>query len=221
MKLKDKCNPFELFSLWFTEAKETIHEPRAMALSTVSISGQPNCRMVIMRSFANDGFRFYTNYDSIKAEELKANPKCALTFWWGERSVRIQGIAEKVSIEESDKHFDSLSRNSQLAAWINFQSMAMSEDQLEDINNKIKARFDNLEITRPDFWGGYKVTPFSIEFWQESRSRLHKRLKYDLLENTWEIKHLCPYSSQSNIFIKSGLFLNRQKQFKFWWKLFF
>ncbi len=188
--------PIEQFERWFQAAVEAeVHEVNAMTLSTVK-DGQPSARIVLLKGFDERGFSFYTNYNSQKAQEMAANPKAALTFFWAsmERQIRIQGSIEKVSAEESDTYYQSRGRGSRLGAWASPQSETISDrDILEDRVKEVTERFAEQEsFPRPDFWGGYRVVPNYIEFWQGRASRLHDRLVYELVDGDWQIKRLAP-----------------------------
>jgi pyridoxamine 5'-phosphate oxidase len=187
-------DPFELFDFWFKEAAKTETEPNAMSLATATLSGKPSNRIVLLKGYRSSGFLFYTNYESKKGKELIENPLCALNFWWGERAVRVQGSARKVSCEESDAYFKSRPKGSQIGAWVSSQSTVInSREELEQREVKYKKLFENEEIKRPEFWGGFEVVPESIEFWQGRPCRLHDRIRYKLYENKeWQMERLCP-----------------------------
>ncbi|MEP0987494.1 pyridoxamine 5'-phosphate oxidase [Ekhidna sp.] len=190
-------NPFEQFEKWFQQALDSeIIEPTAMVLSTVNPEGQPFQRTVLLKTFNNDGFVFYTNYESRKADHLNHNPRVSLLFPWYmlERQVAITGHVEKVSTKESLKYFLSRPKGSQLGAWVSNQSEVISSRSiLETKLAQMKQKFKDGEIPLPDHWGGYRVIPESIEFWQGRKSRLHDRI-YFQKENTnsWNISRLSP-----------------------------
>jgi len=192
-------NPFVQFEQWFTEAREVeIHEPNAMALSTVGLNGCPASRMVLMKFFDQNGFVFYTNYGSAKAKEMEAVSMAGLLFPWLplERQVRIEGSVEKVSAAESLKYFASRPRESQIGAWVSDQSSVVDSRAL--LLNKmaeLKAKFKGGEVPLPSFWGGYRVRPDRIEFWQGGKGRVHDRFLYsrdDNRETGWAIDRLAP-----------------------------
>lgn len=189
-------DPFEQFEEWFGEAQaSTEPEPYAMALSTVSDSGMPRGRTVLLRGVDERGFVFYTNYTSAKAEDLEASGKAALTFHWHalHRQVHVQGTVERVSAEESDAYFAKRPRGSQLGAWASDQGSVLdSRSVLLDRLDEVSKRFDGVDVPRPDFWGGYRVTPLAIEFWQGQPSRLHDRVLYSRSDNDWSRAVLSP-----------------------------
>lgn len=199
--LKDSlpANPMELFSLWLDQARETeTLDPTAMIVATVAPSGQPSQRTVLLKYYDQNGFVFFTNYGSRKAKEIKENQQVSLLFLWLqlERQIIISGTAEKISAMESAKYFLSRPKESQLAAWVSSQSQPLSSRQallqkFSEMKNKMEAK----EIPLPSFWGGYKVRPTTIEFWQGGESRLHDRFLYsctDSTKKTWQIERLCP-----------------------------
>ncbi|MBD1929287.1 pyridoxamine 5'-phosphate oxidase [Trichocoleus sp. FACHB-90] len=190
-------NPFKQFRKWFDQAREAqLPEPNAMTLATATSLGNPSARMVLLKDFDERGFVFYSNYESHKAQQLQENPWASLVFWWAEleRQVRIEGRVEKVSDEESDTYFHSRPLLSQLGAWASHQSQVIdSREVLEQRLEELKGKFENQEIPRPQHWGGYRVIPTGIEFWQGRPSRLHDRLFYQLCDDgSWVIERLSP-----------------------------
>ena len=190
-------DPFRQFEQWFSEAcKAELPEPNAMSLATVAADGQPTLRTVLLKLFDRNGFVFFTNYSSRKAQQIAENQQVALLFPWITlaRQVAITGKAEKVSTAESARYFASRPRDSQLGAWISQQSSVLSSRQLLMMElDKIKTKFFNGEIPLPDFWGGYRVRPASIEFWQGQTSRLHDRFLYTHQDDaSWSIERLAP-----------------------------
>ena len=189
-------DPIAQFNQWFIEAREAeLHEPNAMTLSTVGLDGCPAARTVLMKFFDESGFVFYTNYSSAKAKEIEAAPKASLLFPWLllERQVRIEGEVEKVSIAESLKYFASRPRESQIGAWVSDQSSVIDSRAL--LMNKmaeLKAKFKGGEVPLPSFWGGYRVRPVRVEFWQGGKGRVHDRFLYTRTENGWSIDRLAP-----------------------------
>lgn len=189
-------NPVNQFQTWFGDAREAgLLEPNAMSLATTGVDGMPDIRTVLLKYFDESGFVFYTNYGSRKARELTENPKAALLFPWIalNRQVRIQGKVEKVSKSESLRYFASRPRGSQIGAWVSEQSRAItSRGLLEQKVAEMKRRFSEGNIPLPDFWGGYRVVPERIEFWQGRPSRLHDRFEYVKQDNGWIIDRLQP-----------------------------
>ena len=190
-------NPFTQFKEWFDQALNAdILEPNAMMVATTTTQGKPSARMVLLKDFDERGFVFYTNYNSQKAQELAENPQAALVFWWAElqRQVRICGWVEKVSDEESDKYFYSRPFSSRLGAWASNQSEVIeNREVLEQQLEELQEQYYNKDIPRPPHWGGIRVIPAEIEFWQGRSSRLHDRLIYRKIENgSWKIERLSP-----------------------------
>lgn len=189
-------NPFVQFDRWFSEAgaAEAMDE-NALSLATVGPDGQPSIRTVLLKYYGEDGFVFYTNLGSRKAQEIARNPKVALLFYWHEvhRQVKILGQAMRNSIAEDTRYFMRRPRDSQLGAWVSRQSSLISaRSVLESKFAEMKERFAKGEVPLPSFWGGYRVVPTSIEFWQGRESRLHDRFRYDLEDGRWEINRLAP-----------------------------
>jgi pyridoxamine 5'-phosphate oxidase len=190
-------NPIQQFNVWFDEIlKANIDEPNAMTLATIDAQNKPHARIVLLKGVTSKGFVFYTNYESLKAENMAANPQVALVFFWKEieRQVRIEGIVEKISEEESIAYFKSRPIGSQLGAIASQQSAVIeSRTALEQQYEQVKNKYENQEITKPANWGGYIVKPSNMEFWQGRSSRLHDRLKYTLDEkNSWIVSRLQP-----------------------------
>ncbi len=191
-------DPFNQFEKWFQQACESeVPEPNAMSLATVSATGMPSQRMVLLKYFDRQGFVFFTNYESQKARQIDANPQVSLLFFWIalERQVRISGQAVKVSTGESLKYFATRPRGSQIGAWCSQQSSVISSRQVLELKlDEIKRKFQNQEVPLPSAWGGYRVVPSQFEFWQGRPNRLHDRFAYSLAENqaTWKIQRLAP-----------------------------
>lgn len=190
-------DPYRQFERWFEQTCAAgLSEPNAMTLATVGADGQPTLRTVLLKLFDHDGFVFYTNYGSRKARQIEENSRVALLFPWVKlaRQVAVTGVAEKVSLAESARYFASRPHESQLGAWISQQSAVLSSRQLlMNELEKIKARFKKGEVPLPDFWGGYRVRPASIEFWQGQTSRLHDRFLYTRqADASWTIERLAP-----------------------------
>ncbi|MDB4727806.1 pyridoxamine 5'-phosphate oxidase [Saprospiraceae bacterium] len=192
-----EADPFFQFEKWFRQAEEgNISMPNSMSLATVSESGQPSLRTVLLKYFDQEGFVFYTNYESRKAQEIKQNPKVALLFFWKEfeRQIKITGSITKVSATESMKYFLSRPKGSQIGAWVSNQSDVISSRQiLLSKFEELKRKFQNKEVPLPSFWGGYQVVPDSFEFWQGRVHRLHDRFVYSKEKNRlWKIERLAP-----------------------------
>lgn len=190
------ANPLNQFGKWFDEVlKSELSEANAMLLSTVA-NGRPTGRIVLLKGVDEAGFSFYTNYESKKGKEIEENPQVALTFFWKEleRQVRIEGRIEKTSDSDSDDYFASRPRGSQLGAWVSHQSEVIeSREFLEQKQKDFEARFEGGAVPRPSHWGGYRVIPDYVEFWQGRPSRLHDRLAYVLSEDgVWKIERLSP-----------------------------
>lgn len=192
-----ETDPFIQFDHWLKAAvAANLSDATAMSMATVSASGQPSLRTVLLKFFDQKGFVFYTNLESKKAREMAQNPKVALLFYWREfeRQIKITGEATRVTHAESLKYFLSRPRDSQLGAWVSAQSSVISSRSiLEQKFNEIKLKFVNKEISLPSFWGGYRVVPSNIEFWQGRTNRLHDRFIYRRQEeNDWIIERLAP-----------------------------
>lgn len=190
-------DPFRQFALWFEQARTaTGHEPNAMTVATVGADGVPAARILLLKGFDERGFVFYTNYESDKGRDLAENPRAALLFYWPEleRQVRISGDVERVSREDSERYFHSRPRGSQISAAISRQSEIIpGRDVLVEAVARLEQEQADGEIPLPDFWGGYRVSPSWIEFWQGRPSRLHDRLRYLRGEDgTWQIVRLSP-----------------------------
>ena len=188
-------DPVKQFSLWFTEAIDSgIVEPSAMILATTDES-EIGIRTVLLKYFDDKGFVFYTNYKSKKSRQIETRPEAALLFSWLtlERQIKIVGSVEKVSSLESIKYFASRPKDSQIGAWASKQSTTISSrDILQSQFESMKQKFSSGEVPLPDFWGGYRVIPRTIEFWQGRESRLHDRFVYQRSEDGWTISRLSP-----------------------------
>jgi pyridoxamine 5'-phosphate oxidase len=189
--------PFQQFQLWLEQAiAAELPEPNAMTLATLSEEGKPIARMVLLKGLDEKGFVFYTNYDSAKGKQLTETNWAALVFWWAglERQVRVEGTVEKVSSEESDAYFQSRPKASQLGAWASPQSQAIkNRDILEKRLAQLEEKYATEKVPRPPHWGGFRVIPTAIEFWQGRPSRLHDRIRYELDEKgDWFYQRLAP-----------------------------
>lgn len=189
-------DPIKQFEQWFLDAQENgLDNPNALSLATADAGGMPSVRTVLLKAFDEKGFVFYTNYGSRKARDLAANPQAAMLFHWLEfdRQVKIQGRVEKVSTAESLKYFSSRPHGSQIGAWCSEQSSPIgSRTLLVQAYESMKKKFAEGEVPLPDFWGGYRVIPQRIEFWQGRENRLHDRFEYQLDAGRWLIQRLAP-----------------------------
>ncbi|MDW8146230.1 MAG: pyridoxamine 5'-phosphate oxidase [Roseiflexaceae bacterium] len=189
-------DPLVQFQRWFDQAVELgLIEPNAMTLATATPDGRPSARMVLLKGVDNGGFVFFTNYESRKGVELTMNPWAALVFYWPEleRQVRVEGRVERISPEESDAYFASRPNGSRIGAWASRQSSVIgSRAELEQRVAELERLYANREIPRPPFWGGFRVIPDAIEFWQGRPNRLHDRLRYRRDAGRWIIERLSP-----------------------------
>ena len=189
-------DPIAQFRQWFDAAVQAgIPEPNAMHLGTVAENGRPSGRIVLIKDVDERGFVFYTNYESQKGQALIARPVASLTFFYPEleRQIRIEGVVEKVSAEESDTYFNSRPRGSQIGAWVSQQSTVIaSRAVLEDRQRDLETRFADQPVPRPPYWGGFRVIPDLIEFWQGRPSRLHDRICYRLAGGSWVLERVSP-----------------------------
>lgn len=190
-------DPITHFARWLGEAiAARLPEPLAMALTTATPDGYPSARMVLLRGFDATGFVFYTNYDSRKGDELQANPRAALVFFWPElqRQIRVEGSVAQVAAAESDAYFASRPRGSQIGAWASHQSQVLPDRAtLERRVGQLEAQYHDQPVPRPPQWGGYRVQPAAIEFWQGRASRLHDRLRFRRQEDgEWLRERLSP-----------------------------
>ena len=195
-ELDAAADPINQFRRWFEEALAAdLHEPNAMTLATATPNGKPSARIVLLKGFDRRGFVLYTNYEGRKARELEQNPNCSLILYWGEleRQVRIEGWASRVPEAESDAYFDSRPHGSRLGAWASEQSRTVEgRPKLEERLKELEEEHEGREIPRPPQWGGYRVEPERIEFWQGRENRLHDRLLYTRLNEAWKIERLQP-----------------------------
>ena len=190
------ADPFEQLGRWWNDAiAAEVEEVNAMTLATASKDGIPSARIVLLKGYDEQGFVFFTNYESTKGKELMANPNAALVFFWREleRQVRIEGRVEKVSSEESDEYFHSRPEGSRIGAWSSPQSAIITNRTIIETNvTQYSKRFEGHEIPRPEHWGGYRVIPNKFEFWQGRSSRLHDRFQYTKDQEQWLRNRLAP-----------------------------
>jgi pyridoxamine 5'-phosphate oxidase len=188
-------DPFRQFGRWFKDVLEAnVPDPNACTLATCTPQGRPSARVVLLKE-VDHGFVFFTNYLSRKARELDANPNAALCFYWpgSERQVRVEGTVEKVTAAASDTYHATRPRGSQLGAWCSFQSEGIaSRTVLEERLRELEERFKNKDVPRPPDWGGYRLLPTSVEFWQGRQNRLHDRIRYRLVDGQWIMERLSP-----------------------------
>ena len=192
------AEPFALFRHWFDDAVKTEQPPveaNAMTLATVDADGRPHCRILLLKGLDDQGFTFFTNYDSAKGKQLLANPFAAMTFFWPalERQVRIEGKVVKVTSQESDEYYQVRPLGSRLGAWASPQSQVIADRaELEGLVKATEQRFSDTQPHCPEHWGGYRLLPERIEFWQGRASRLHDRLNYRLQQGAWLRERLAP-----------------------------
>ena len=191
------ADPIDQFAAWWKEAVDSkIEEVNAMTLATASKTGVPAARIILLKGFSAKGFNFFTNYDSDKGQQLAENPHAALILFWKEleRQVRITGTVEKLPAEDSDQYYGSRPSGSRIGAWASPQSQVISgREWLVEQEAKWTNEYQDRSIPRPPYWGGYRLKPAAIEFWQGRPSRLHDRLLYTLLENgNWKMERLAP-----------------------------
>ena len=190
-----KPSPFEQFQLWLQEAIDLpVAEPTAMALATANAHGKPSSRIVLLKGLDNRGFVFYTNYDSRKGQELRQQACASLLFFWQplERQVRIEGVIEKVTDQESDNYYQSRPLGSRIGAWASAQSQPVTVTALQSRVEQLRAQYGETP-PRPPHWGGYRLVPDYFEFWQGRPSRLHDRLVYiPSADNAWAIERISP-----------------------------
>lgn len=189
-------DPIALFGDWFEAAKRAgVFMPESMALATATRAGAPSVRTVLLKRYDARGFVFFTNYDSRKADEMAANPRAALVLHWPvlERQIRIEGPVERITHDESFAYFRTRARGSRIGAWASEQSRPLgSRAELEARVRECDRRFPGDEVPLPDFWGGYRVAPERIEFWQGKANRLHDRLLYERTDGGWSVMRLYP-----------------------------
>ncbi|HMU26086.1 MAG TPA: pyridoxamine 5'-phosphate oxidase [Solirubrobacterales bacterium] len=191
-------DPIKQFGAWFEAAAEIVALPEAMTLATVDEAGRPDARMVLLKGHGADGFRFFTNYEGVKAAQLDASGEAALVFFWApqDRQVRVRGPVRRLDADASDRYFASRDRASQVGAWASPQSQPIPDQReaLEELAEAAADRFAEGEVPRPQHWGGFILEPRSIEFWQGRGARLHDRFRYDRQDSGegWKITRLAP-----------------------------
>ncbi len=187
-------DPIEQFHEWWERAERDVPLAEAMTLATVDSDGAPDARLVLLKGFGPDGFRFFTNYESAKGLQLEANPRAALVLYWREldRQVRVRGSVTSISAAESDEYFASRPRDSQIGAAASPQSRSIGRDKLDRRYAELVARLKDRDVSRPEHWGGYLVKPETIEFWQGRESRMHDRFRYSRDRAGWRIERLAP-----------------------------
>ena len=191
------ANPIEQFTRWWDDAvKSEIEEVNAMTLATINTEGFPSARIVLLKGYDENGFVFFTNYQSHKGQELAKNPRACIVFFWKEleRQVRIEGLVEKISASESEEYFQSRPVGSRIGAWASPQSTVIKGREVIEQNViELEKKYANIHVPRPEHWGGYIVKPTSIEFWQGRSSRLHDRILYTAQNDlSWKIERLAP-----------------------------
>ncbi|WP_246022648.1 pyridoxamine 5'-phosphate oxidase [Filimonas effusa] len=184
------------FTTWWNEAIDSeIEEANVTTVATATKDGIPDARIILLKSYDKKGFVFFTNYNSVKAQELAENPKASMIFFWKElqRQVRVFGTVEKISAADNDEYFNSRPEGSRIGAWASPQSHVIADRTILDQKiEAVKAEFAGKPIPRPEFWGGYLIKPETVEFWQGRSSRLHDRIKYTRQNNNWKIERLAP-----------------------------
>jgi pyridoxamine 5'-phosphate oxidase len=189
-------NPLERFREWFREAEQAgVEVPEAMTLATADAEGAPSARMVLLKGTEDEGFVFYTGYVSRKAEELEQNPRAALVFYWRPlgKQVRVEGRVERVPESESAAYFATRPRGTQLAAWASQQSRPLARrEELERLYTKLERKYEGRNVPLPPHWGGYRLRPEAIEFWEHRENRLHDRIRYTRAREGWQVERLSP-----------------------------
>lgn len=195
-ELEPEEDPIALFRSWFEDAEDAgLLLPESMALATATLDGVPSARMMLLKEVDGRGFVFYTNYESRKARELEPNPRAALVFHWPvlHRQVRVEGMVDRLAAAESEAYFRTRSRGSQLGAWASRQSRELGgRGELERRYEEHRERFRDREVPLPPFWGGFRLAPERIEFWQGRANRLHDRLLYTRSGDVWKVARLYP-----------------------------
>ena len=187
-------DPIEQFRGWYEQASDAVPLAEAMTLATVDEDGSPDARMVLLKGFGPDGFRFFTNYESAKGEQLAGNARAALVVYWREldRQVRVRGAIERLPEADSDEYFASRPRGSRIAAAISPQSRPIEREELDRLYAELEQRLAGADPERPAHWGGYLVRPETIEFWQGRDDRMHDRIRYTREDGGWRMERLAP-----------------------------
>jgi pyridoxamine 5'-phosphate oxidase len=189
-------DPFQQFRKWFSEMEKAgVSDVNAMTLATVAPGGRPSCRVVLLKDITEEGFSFYTNYNSRKAQEIENNPSACLNFFWKESGlqIRIEGRLKKTTAQNSDAYFMTRPRESRLGAWASPQSKTLDgRGQLNELLAKVETNFKDKEVVRPEWWGGYILVPDYFEFWLGRADRLHDRITYTKVNNDWQIQRIAP-----------------------------
>jgi len=188
-------DPFVQFARWFRRAGEVVEEPEAMALATADARGRPSVRMVLLKSWDHRGFVFFTNYDGRKSHDLEANPEAALLFHWVPlgRQIRIEGPVARTTAAESDAYYDTRDLRSRIGAYASHQSRPIAgRAELDAKVAHWTDAFAGSDVPRPEWWGGWRVTPHSFEFWEQGTNRLHDRVRYDTVDGGWGRQRLQP-----------------------------
>ena len=188
-------DPIEQFSSWWERAEAEVPLPDAICLATVDSGGAPDARMVLLKGFGAEGFRFHTNYESAKGEQLTSNPNAAIVVYWREldRQVRVRGVVERLSAEQSDEYFLTRPPERRVGAWASPQSRPLeSRDELDERVREVEERFAGEEIPRPEHWGGFRLIPETYEFWEHEENRLHDRIRYRRDGESWTVERLQP-----------------------------
>jgi pyridoxamine 5'-phosphate oxidase len=188
-------DPIDVLQSWLDEARAVVPEPGAMTLATSTTDGKPSARIVLLRGLDERGLTFFTNRDSRKGEELRSNPRAAAVLHWWElgKQVRVEGVVEEVSVEESEAYWSTRPRGSQIAAWASPQSRPLSDrGDLDALVRRAEQRFEGVEVSLPPFWGGYRLAPESIELWTHRDDRLHDRVRYVRSAEGWRRELLAP-----------------------------
>ena len=188
------ADPIRQFAAWWDQAEGDVPLAEAMTLATVDEAGKPDARMVLLKGFGSDGFRFFTNYESAKGAQLDANPSAALVVYWREldRQVRVRGNVEKLPAADSDRYFASRPRDSQIAATVSPQSRPIEREELDRRYDELAHQLGDAEPSRPTTWGGYLLRPDEIEFWQGREGRMHDRFRYTRKGKGWRVERLAP-----------------------------